>query len=59
MNRTFLVEAFPAELTDERFVPGVDPHVRVERRAPVERLPALVALVRLLLHRTTTTKKYN
>lgn len=53
---TFLVETFPAELTDERFVAGVDPHVRVERGAPVKRLPALVAFMRLLLNKGPTTK---
>lgn len=46
---TFLVEAFPAELADKRFVPRVDPHVSVERGAPVERFPTLVTLVRLFL----------
>lgn len=48
---TFLVETFPAELTDERLVPGVDPHVRVERGASVERLPTLVTFMRLFLNR--------
>lgn len=46
---TFLVEAFPAELADERLVARVDADVRVERGASVERLAAVVALVRLLL----------
>lgn len=48
---TFLVEAFPAELAHKRLVSRVDAHVRVERGAPVERLPAVVALVRLFLRR--------
>ncbi len=52
---TFLVETFPAELTDERFVPGVNPYVSVERRASVERLPALVTFMRLFLNRTRKT----
>lgn len=47
---TFLVETFPAEFTHERFVAGVDPDVRVERRAPVERFSTLVTFVRLFLH---------
>lgn len=47
---TFLVETFPAELADERFVAGVDPDVSVERRASVERFPALVAFMRLFLN---------
>jgi len=47
---TFLVETFPAELTYERFVPGVNPDVSVERGAPVERLPTLVAFMRLFLN---------
>lgn len=48
---TFLVEALAAELADEGLVAGVDADVGVERGAPVERLPALVALVGFLLHR--------
>lgn len=46
---SFLVEAFPAELADKRFVPCVDPHVSVERRTSVEGFPTLVAFVRLFL----------
>ncbi len=44
----FLVETFATELADVRTVPHVDPHVRVQRRAPVEGLAARPALVRLL-----------
>lgn len=44
------METFPAELADERSVPGVDPYVRVQRGASVERLPALVAFMRLFLN---------
>ena len=57
MSRTFLVETFPAELADEGLVAGVDADVRVERGAPVERLPALRALMRLLLTRGNKQKK--
>lgn len=46
---TFLVKSFPAELAHKRFVSRVDARVRVERGAAVERLPALVALVRFFL----------
>lgn len=46
---TFLVKAFPAELADEGLVAGVDARVGVQGRAPVEGLPALAALVGLLL----------
>lgn len=45
----FLMETFAAELADEGLVSCVDTHVRVERRAPVECLSALVTLMRLLL----------
>lgn len=44
------MESFPAELADERFVPGVDSDVRVERGAPVERLTAVVAFMRFFLN---------
>lgn len=54
---TFLVETFPAELADERFVAGVDPDVSVERRASVERFPALVAFMRLFLNGKKGGKK--
>lgn len=47
---TFLVETFPTELADEGFVSGVDPYVRVERGASVERFSTLVAFVRFFLN---------
>ena len=50
---TFLMEAFPTELTHEGFVPGVDPCVCVERGAAVEGFPALVTLVRFFLQKYT------
>lgn len=43
------MESFPAELTHERLVPGVNARVRVERGAAVERFPALVTFVRFFL----------
>lgn len=43
-----LVEALAAELADERLETGVDAHVRVQRRRPVEGLTASGALVRLV-----------
>ena len=45
----FLVETFPADVADERFVSSVNAHVRVERGRTIERLATLLALVRLLL----------
>lgn len=51
------METFPAELTDERFVSGVDPYVRVESGASVERLPTLVAFMRLFLNTNNSREK--
>ena len=56
MSHTFLVETFPAELADKGLVARVDAYVRVERGAAVERLPALRALMRLLLRRGNKQK---
>lgn len=44
------METFPTELADEGFVSGVDPYVRVERGASVERFSTLVAFVRFFLN---------
>ena len=46
---SLLVESLAAELADPRPVALVDPHVGVEGRAAVERLPAGAALVGLLV----------
>lgn len=43
-----LMKAFAAVLADERFKSGVNAHVRVERRRPVERFTARRAFMRLL-----------
>lgn len=48
---TFLMEAFPAELTHERFVSRVDPYMSVERGASVKRFTTLVTFMRLFLQR--------
>ena len=42
----FLVEALATKFANERFVPHVDSHVRVQSRAPVKCLPAVLAFVR-------------
>lgn len=44
----FPLEAFPTQVTAERFEPGVFPAVRNEVGALAEGLPAHLALVRLL-----------
>lgn len=46
---TFLVKSFAAKFTHKRFVAGVYSCVRVQGRAPVKSLAALVALVWLFL----------
>ncbi|CAG5984385.1 unnamed protein product [Menidia menidia] len=46
---TFLMETFPAEFADKRFVAGMDAHVRVQGGAPVEGFPTLAAFMRLFL----------
>lgn len=43
------MKSFPTEFADERFVPGMDPYVSVQRRTSVERLATLVAFMRLFL----------
>ena len=43
-----LMEPFAAVLADERLKSGVNAHVRVERRRPVERFTARRTLVRFL-----------
>lgn len=45
------METFATELTDKRFVSGVDACVCVERGAAVEGFSALVTLVRLFLQK--------
>ena len=43
-----LMEPFAAVLADERLKSGVNAHVRVERRRPVERFTARRTFMRLL-----------
>jgi len=43
-----LMKAFTAVLADERFESGVNAHVRVERRRPVERFTTRRTFVRFL-----------